>query len=72
MITVDVADWYSNAATSTSSLVATVPWNSPPGVAPHDVSIYGQVADLSAGKTVATVTLPDSANLHLFTISPVG
>jgi beta-glucosidase len=69
-IPVDFSDWYSNAAASGSSLVATTRWNGPPGVADHDVSIYGAVAAVDSSKTIATITLPNSTNLHFFTVSP--
>ncbi|MGI8417369.1 MAG: glycoside hydrolase family 3 C-terminal domain-containing protein [Nakamurella sp.] len=71
-VTVDFANWYSNAPTATSSLVATVHWNSASGAAPHDVSIYGQLAAIDAGKTMATITLPNQPNLHFFVIGPAG
>ncbi len=69
-VPVDFSDWYSNAAAKGSSLLATTRWNAPPGVADHNVSIYGSVTPVDATKTIATITLPTSTNLHLFTVSP--
>ena len=69
-VPVDFSDWYANAATSSSTVVATTRWNAPPGVADHNVSIYGSTVAVDATKTIATITLPNSANLHLFTVSP--
>jgi beta-glucosidase len=69
-VPVDFNDWYSNAATGGGSVVATSQWNQPPGgIGAHDVSIYGQLSPIDAAKTIAYLTLPDSANLHFFTIA---
>jgi beta-glucosidase len=68
-IPVDFQDWYSDAATGLSSIVATSPWNQPPGgIGPHDVSIYGEVYPLPAGKTLSYVTLPSVGNMVLFSV----
>lgn len=71
-VPVDYADWYSNAATSSTSIVATAQWNQPPGggIGNHDVSIYGQSVAVDSSKTIASITLPDVSNLHFFTVSP--
>lgn len=71
-VPVDFNDWYSNAATSSTSVVATAQWNQPPsgGIGPHDVSIYGQSVPVDSSKTIATITLPSAPNLHFFTVSP--
>ena len=70
-VPLDFADWYSDAATAGTSIVATAEWNQPPGgIGAHDVSIYGESVPVDASKTIATITLPSTSNLHLFTISP--
>ncbi|HEY2698660.1 MAG TPA: glycoside hydrolase family 3 C-terminal domain-containing protein [Pseudonocardiaceae bacterium] len=70
--TVTLPDWYSNAATTGNTLVATTPhWNVPPGSTldpNHQVSIYDTTIPLTAGKTVAAITLPNNSDLHLFGI----
>lgn len=68
--TLDVADWYSNAATDGCTLVATAAhWNRPPGStkpADHKVSLYAASVPLTGGKTVKYVTLPNNPQLHIF------
>ncbi len=71
-VPVDFNDWYSNAATAGSSILATTHWNSASGAAPHDVSIYATTAALDPAKTIATITLPVQPNLHFFVIAPAG
>lgn len=68
---VDFNDWYSDSATGASTLVATSQWNQPPsgGIGPHDVGLYGQLDAIDAAKTIASITLPNSPNLHFFAIS---
>jgi beta-glucosidase len=70
-VPIDFSDWYSNAPTALSSIVATGQWNQPPsgGIGPHDVSLYGEVYPLPAGKTLAYVTMPTVGNMTLFSIS---
>lgn len=34
------------------------------------MSIYGQAVPVDASKTIKTITLPNVANLHFFTVSP--
>ncbi|MEV0404448.1 glycoside hydrolase family 3 C-terminal domain-containing protein [Actinoallomurus sp. NPDC050550] len=70
-VPIDFSDWYSNAPTGLSSIVATGQWNQPPsgGIGQHDVSLYGEVYPLPAGKTLAYVTMPTVGNLNLFSIS---
>jgi beta-glucosidase len=69
---VNFADWYSNAAAPGTTLVVTARWNQPPsgGIGDHDVSIYGATVATDSNKTIATITLPNSASLHLFTANP--
>jgi beta-glucosidase len=68
--TITLSDWYSNAAVTGDSLVATTPyWNEPAGSTlpkDHQVSLYLTTVPLTAGKTVASVTLPGNANIHVF------
>lgn len=69
-IPVDFSDWYNNAATGLSSIVATSGWNQPPGgIGPHQVSVYGEVYPIPADKTLAYVTLPSVGNMVLFSVS---
>jgi hypothetical protein len=68
--TITLSDWYSDAAVTGDSLVATTAhWNAPSGSGldpNHQVSLYLTTVPLTAGKTVAYVELPTSGNLHLF------
>jgi beta-glucosidase len=68
--TITLSDWYSNAAVTGDSLVATAPyWNEPAGSTlpkDHQVSLYLTTVPLAAGKTVASVTLPSNASMHVF------
>jgi beta-glucosidase len=68
--TLTLPDWYANAAMAGDSLVATAPyWNEPAGStlpADHQVSLYLSSIPLTAGKTVASVTLPSNSNMHVF------
>jgi hypothetical protein len=54
--------------------VATVPWNDAPGstLGAHQVSVYSATVPLAAGKTVASVTLPENFNMHVFAIATGG
>jgi beta-glucosidase len=68
--TVTAPDWYNNAAAPGSALVVTTPhWNRPAGStlpADHQVSLYSSSVPLTAGKTVAYLTLPSNSGLHVF------
>jgi beta-glucosidase len=68
--TLTLPDWYADAATAGSQLVATAPhWNIPAGSTldpNHKVSLYLTTVPLTAGKTVAYVTLPNDSNMHVF------
>jgi hypothetical protein len=69
-VPISFADWYSNAGTGLSSIVATGQWNQPPGgIGAHDVSIYGEVYPIPADKTIADLTLPNVGNMNLFSVS---
>ena len=65
--TLTLADWYADAAASGGTVVATVPWNDTPGstLGAHQVSVYSAAIPLEPGKTVASVTLPVSFNMHI-------
>lgn len=69
--TLSFADWYADSAVSGGTVVATVPWNQAPGstLGAHQVSVYSATIPLTAGKTVASVTLPDNFQHHVFAIS---
>ncbi|MFC0437486.1 glycoside hydrolase family 3 C-terminal domain-containing protein [Kutzneria buriramensis] len=68
--TITLADWYSDAAVPGCTLVVTAPyWNRPAGStlpANHPVSLYATSVPLTAGKQVASISLPSNARLHLF------
>ncbi|MFG1809661.1 glycoside hydrolase family 3 C-terminal domain-containing protein [Streptomyces sp. NPDC049040] len=66
--TVSLADWWANSATPGNTLVATAAdWNQPPtGTGPHKVSVYATSVPVTAGKTVAYVSLPNLPGMHLF------
>ena len=63
-------DWYADAATAGDEFVATTPhWNIPAGSTldpNHQVSVYLSAMPLTAGKTVAWVTLPNDPDMHIF------
>ncbi|HEX4832522.1 MAG TPA: glycoside hydrolase family 3 C-terminal domain-containing protein [Trebonia sp.] len=67
---ITLSDWYSDAADPGDSLVATSPyWNEPAGATlpkDHPVSVYLSAIPLTAGKTVASVTLPGNSSMHVF------
>jgi beta-glucosidase len=71
--TITFADWYSNAAVAGCTLVVTSPhWNRPAGStlpADHQVSLYASAIPLTAGKQVASISLPGNARLHVFATS---
>jgi len=71
--TLTLADWYANAPAPGDTLVATAPhWNEPAGstLSPNQpVSLYASSIPLTAGKTVAYVTLPDNPDLHVFAMA---
>jgi beta-glucosidase len=71
--TITAADWYNNAAVAGCTLVVTSPyWNIPANTtepAIHPVSLYSTSVPLTAGKTVAYVTLPTNSHLHIFATS---
>jgi beta-glucosidase len=70
-VPISFADWYSNAPTGLSSVVASSHWNQPPtgGIGDHVVGLYGEVYPIPADKTIADLTLPNVGNLNLFSIS---
>jgi beta-glucosidase len=71
--TITAADWYANAAVAGCTLVATAPyWNIPANTtepAIHPVSLYSTSVPLTAGKTIAYVSLPNNGRLHIFATS---
>jgi beta-glucosidase len=69
--TLSFADWYADSAVSGGAVVATVPWNDAPGstLGAHQVSVYSAVVPLEAGKTVASVTLPENFEMHIFAMA---
>jgi beta-glucosidase len=64
-------DWFNNAPTGLSSIVASSHWNQPPVGAIGDqvVGLYGEVYPIPADKTIADLTLPNVGNMNLFSIS---
>jgi len=68
--TVALNDWWANSALPGTTLVNTTTWNQGPnGTGPHDVSLYATSVPITAGKSVAYLTLPDLPGLHLFAAS---
>jgi hypothetical protein len=72
--TLSLADWFANAAAPGGTIVATVPWNLAAGstLGAHQVSVYSATAPLTAGKTVASVTLPENFQMHVFAMGVGG
>jgi beta-glucosidase len=72
--TLSLADWYADSAATGGTIVATVPWNEATGstLGAHQVSVYSAVLPLDAGKTVASVTLPEDFDMHIFAIAAGG
>lgn len=68
-----LSDWYANAPDPGDQLVVTAPhWNIPPGstLPPnHLVSLYMSSVPVTAGKTLASITLPSNANVHIFAVA---
>jgi hypothetical protein len=64
------ADWYFNNPLPGTEIVATVPWNVPPGNPDpdHPVSVFYAAIPLDPNKTVRFVTLPTNPNLHIFAV----
>ena len=66
------ADWYSDMATPGSVIAASGLWNVPPAQTgsfkPAPVSVYYDQLAVSSSKPIASVTLPNNPNLHLFDI----
>lgn len=70
--TLSFADWYANSPVSgTEIAVTSTNWNRPPGdtIGNHQVSVYYTAVGLQSGKTVASITLPNNSNLHLFAMT---
>ena len=66
---VSFADWRADRPAAGDTMVATAAWNRVPGTVSHPVSVYAATVPLEAGKIVASVTLPDNFNLHVFAIA---
>jgi beta-glucosidase len=70
--TLNLADWYADAAARGTFIAASGPWNVPPqdtqffGL--HTVAVYYAQLPVDASKTIASITLPDNPLLHLFDI----
>jgi hypothetical protein len=67
-------DWYGVSPVPGTDTVATVHWNTQPGItAPAQVSVYYGSIPLNPAKTIRFVTLPTSAetngNLHVFAMA---
>jgi beta-glucosidase len=70
--TLTFANWYDNTPASGTEIAVTAPnWNRPSGdiLGNHQVSVYYMGVSLQTGKTVASVTLPSNANLHVFAMN---
>jgi beta-glucosidase len=68
---ITLADWWVNSPAAGDTLVATCAnWNeAPTGTGPHQVSLYATALPLTAGKTIAYVSLPNIPGMHLFAAS---
>ncbi len=68
------ADWYFNNPLPGTDIVATVPWNVPPGHPDpdHPVSVFYGGIPLDPTKRVRFVTLPTNPNLHVFALAIGG
>jgi beta-glucosidase len=74
--TLNMADWYSNAAATGDEVVTTTSsWNQSNPSGPHPVSVYFASVPLQAGKTVASVTVPSlpgsfgQTEMHIFAMA---
>jgi beta-glucosidase len=74
--TLNMADWYSNAAATGDQVVTTTSsWNQSNPSGPHPVSVYFASVPLQAGKTVASVTVPSlpgsfgQTEMHIFAMA---
>lgn len=69
--TLALSDWYSNKAADGDTLVATASdWNYPSGgIGDHKVSVYATSVPLKSGKKIASVTLPNNSDLHIFALA---
>ena len=67
-------DWFFNDPLPGTELVATVPWNVPPGHPDpdHPVGVFYGAIPLDSTKTVRFVTLPTNPNLHVFAMAIGG
>jgi polygalacturonase len=63
-VVIALPDWWAPGTRDAGAPVATVSSN-----AGHPVGVYYAAADLAAGRTPATVTLPANPKLHLFAIA---
>ena len=66
--TLSMSDWWSNTAPPDGDILATFPTivNST-GPQSQQVSIYYDAVTLQPGKTVQSITLPTTTNMHIFT-----
>jgi beta-glucosidase len=67
--TLTFASWRADRAADGGRVVATVPWNQAAGSGRQQVSVYSAVIPLRAGQAVASVTLPDNFDIHVFAIA---
>ncbi|HMG31161.1 MAG TPA: family 20 glycosylhydrolase [Jiangellaceae bacterium] len=67
-------DWFFNDPLPGTEMVATVPWNVPPGHPDpdHPVSVFYGAIPLDSTKTVRFVTLPTNPKLHVFAMAIGG
>jgi beta-glucosidase len=68
--TLSLADWYADSAAPDTVIAASAPWNVPASEAsdfgPQTVAVYYAQIPVNPSKTIASVTLPDNPQLHLF------
>ncbi len=66
-------NWLADSAAGTSdTLVASVAETSSAGLTGNQVGVYLATVPLAAGKTIASITLPQNSNLHVFAIGTNG
>ena len=70
--TLSLADWYADSAATGTFIAASSPWNVPPSetslFGPQTVAVYYAQIPVDASKAIASVTVPDNPQMHLFDI----
>jgi beta-glucosidase len=69
--TLSFADWFADSPVAGTVIAASGPWNQPPSntsLGPHTVAVYYAQIPVDPAKTIASVTLPNNPQLHLFDV----